>query len=213
MVRAALQAKTASTASRRCRSSRRSERNAGHAAIAHLRLLVRMTRPRDWHDGMPVVWMSVKKTAELLGITPAQVNRNENRLMAMRSPRQRQPQALRHPLSGKRASAPMASICRRWEQSARDAGGDPGDALQGRISPADHVRRRIRGIFAGMNDGHGRVPRGPLTRWPASSRRSCRPPHPARCRWRNSRGCCPSGVLRAPRGRRYEALDPAEMQK
>jgi len=52
--------------------------------IAHLRLLVRMTRPRDWHDGMPVVWMSVKKTAELLGITPAQVNRNENRLMAMR---------------------------------------------------------------------------------------------------------------------------------
>ena len=31
--------------------------------IAHLRLLVRMTRPRDWHDGTPVVWMSVKKTA------------------------------------------------------------------------------------------------------------------------------------------------------
>ena len=51
--------------------------------ITHLRLLVRMTQKRDWFDGMPVVWLSVRRTAELLGVTPAQVNRNENRLMAL----------------------------------------------------------------------------------------------------------------------------------
>ena len=169
--------------------------------IAHLRLLVRMTRPRNWHDGMPVVWMSVKKTAELLGITPAQVNRNENRLMAMR-------------LITFRDSANHKRFGTRCQESERITGANGIDLsplgtqltylrgmreaiLETRHRKAAYrqlitrLRRRIRGIFAGMNDGSwtGPVPRGPLTRWPASSRRFLPASAPAaRCRSRSLRG-------------------------
>ena len=138
--------------------------------IAHLRLLVRMTRPRDWHDGMPVVWMSVKKTAELLGITPAQVNRNENRLMAMR-------------LITFRDSANHKRFGTRCPESERITGANGIDLsplgtqltylrgmreaiLETRHRKAEYrqlitrLRRRIRGIFAGMSDGSWTGPEG-----------------------------------------------------
>ncbi len=51
--------------------------------IDHLELLVSMTQDRDWHDGKPIVWMSVGETAARLGISPSQVNTNEKQLFAL----------------------------------------------------------------------------------------------------------------------------------
>ncbi len=50
--------------------------------IRHLEMLVSMTQERDWHDGRPIVWMSVQETADRLGISSAQVNEHENALTA-----------------------------------------------------------------------------------------------------------------------------------
>jgi replication initiation protein RepC len=51
--------------------------------IHHLELLITMTQRRDWYDGYPVVWMSVGETAHRLGISPSQVNENENKLLRL----------------------------------------------------------------------------------------------------------------------------------
>ena len=51
--------------------------------IAHIELLVSFTQDRDWHDGRPVVWLSVEKTAQLLGISPSQVNYNERQMLRL----------------------------------------------------------------------------------------------------------------------------------
>ena len=53
------------------------------ALIAHIRLLVSMTQHQDWLDHKPIVWMSVAKTAQRLGISCSQVNRQENKLMRL----------------------------------------------------------------------------------------------------------------------------------
>ena len=51
--------------------------------IRHLEMLVSMTQERDWHDGRPIVWMSVQETADRLGISSAQVNEHENALLKL----------------------------------------------------------------------------------------------------------------------------------
>lgn len=49
--------------------------------IHHLHLLLEWTRPQDWVPGArPIVWLSVRETADQLGVTPSQVRRNEKRL-------------------------------------------------------------------------------------------------------------------------------------
>jgi hypothetical protein len=53
--------------------------------IAHIRLLVAHTQARDWIDGTPIVYMSVAKTAERLGISPSQVSYNERQLVRLRA--------------------------------------------------------------------------------------------------------------------------------
>ena len=138
--------------------------------IAHLRLLVRMTRPRDWHDGTPVVWMSVKKTAELLGVTPAQVNRNENRLMALmlitfRDSANHKRFGARCPQSDRITAAngidlsPLGARLHYLRQMR-------GAIIETRSRKAEfrqlitRLRRRIRGIFVGMEDGSWTGPEG-----------------------------------------------------
>ena len=138
--------------------------------IAHLRLLVRMTRPRDWHDGTPVVWMSVKKTAELLGITPAQVNRNENRLMALmlitfRDSANHKRFGTRCPESERITAAngidlsPLGARLHYLRQMHKAI-------IETRSRKAlsrqliTRLRRRIRGIFVGMEDGSWTGPEG-----------------------------------------------------
>ena len=51
--------------------------------INHFRMLVAYTRDADWHQGKPIVWLSVAETARKLNITRQQVNKNENRLMRL----------------------------------------------------------------------------------------------------------------------------------
>ena len=51
--------------------------------LDHLELLVSMTQQQDWLARRPIVWLSVAKTAQRLGITPSQVNRYENQLMQL----------------------------------------------------------------------------------------------------------------------------------
>ena len=53
------------------------------ALITHIVMLVKMTQDRDWLDRKPIVWMSVAKTAQRLGISCSQVNRQENKLMEL----------------------------------------------------------------------------------------------------------------------------------
>ncbi len=50
----------------------------------HLRLLISYTRPQDWEPGArPVVWLTVRETADKLGLSECQVRRNENSLMCL----------------------------------------------------------------------------------------------------------------------------------
>lgn len=138
--------------------------------IAHLRLLVRMTMPRDWHDGTPVVWMSVKKTADLLGITPAQVNRNENRLMALmlitfRDSANHKRFGTRCPESKRITTAngidlsPVGARLHYLRQMRKAI-------IETRSRKAEYrqlitrLRRRIRGIFVGIEDGSWTGPEG-----------------------------------------------------
>jgi hypothetical protein len=51
--------------------------------VDHLEMLVAYTNDEDWHQGKPIVWLSVAKIAEKRGISRSQVNRNENRLMKL----------------------------------------------------------------------------------------------------------------------------------
>ena len=53
--------------------------------IAHVRLLVSHTQNRDWIDGKPIVYMSVARTAEKLGISVSQVNYNERQLIRLKA--------------------------------------------------------------------------------------------------------------------------------
>ena len=51
--------------------------------IAHIQLLVTHMQAREWIDGTPIVYMSVAKTAEKLGISPSQVSYNERQLVRL----------------------------------------------------------------------------------------------------------------------------------
>ena len=51
--------------------------------IDHLELLVSMTQERDWHEGQPIVWMSVGETADRLGVSPSQIHYNEKDLFEL----------------------------------------------------------------------------------------------------------------------------------
>ncbi len=52
--------------------------------ISHYELLLTYTRESDWAPGgRPVVWLSVEKAAQQLGISPRQVRRNERRMMEL----------------------------------------------------------------------------------------------------------------------------------
>ena len=55
-----------------------------HKLITHLEFLIARTQDRDWHQGKPIVWYSVKMTADALGYTAiGQINKNENMLMRL----------------------------------------------------------------------------------------------------------------------------------
>lgn len=54
-----------------------------NSLIRHIELMVAHTRLKDWHDRLPVVWMSVAKIGEHLGISCSQVRKNERRLLEL----------------------------------------------------------------------------------------------------------------------------------
>lgn len=114
--------------------------------------------------------MPARRTAELLGVTPAQVNRNENRLMALQlitfrdSPNHKRC-GTRCPESGRITSAsgidlsPLGARLHYLRQM-RDA------ILETRRRRSEYsllitrLRRRIRGIFSGIAKGSRTAPAG-----------------------------------------------------
>ena len=133
------------------------------ALLTHIEFLVGHSSARDWQDGRPVVWMSRARTAELLGITAGQVTARENQLMRLGA--LSFDDSANHKRYGRRCPdtgriieacgvnlAPLGRMLHYLQQIDRIAQDEARRRAVARQA-FTVLRRKIRGIFAGMAEG------------------------------------------------------------